>query len=145
MSEKPLPMSAKPFRILPEVTPANEHFWRGGARGELCFLRCRPCGEWIHPPSPVCPRCLAKDLEAAAVSGRARVLTFTVNHQPWIPGFPPPYVIAIVELPEQPGLRLTTNIVGCRPEDVRIDLAVRVVFEQHDGVYLPLFEPEERA
>ena len=138
-------MSEKLSRILPEITPANEHFWHGGARGELSFLRCRPCGEWIHPPSPVCPRCLAKDIAVAAVSGRARVLTFTVNHQPWIPGFPPPYVIAIVELPEQAGLRLTTNIVGCRPEDVRIDMAVRVVFEQHDAVYLPLFEPEERA
>ena len=135
-------MSDKPaFRILPEVTPENEHFWRGGARNELRFLRCRPCGEWIHPPTPVCPRCLGRDVAPEATSGRARVLTFTVNHQPWIPGFPPPYVIAIVELPEQAGLRLTTNLVGVRPEDVRIDMEVRVVFEQHGDVYLPLFEP----
>jgi len=138
-------VSEKPFSILPEVNPANEHFWRGGAENELRFLRCRPCGEWIHPPAPVCPRCLGKDVGPEAVSGRARVVTFTVNHQPWIPGFPPPYVIAIVELPEQAGLRLTTNLVGVLPEDVRIDLEVRVVFEQHDGVYLPLFAPVERA
>lgn len=134
-------MSEKPFRILPEVTPANEHFWRGGAQGELRFLRCRPCRTFIHPPAPVCPRCLAKDVAPEAVSGRARVLTFTVNHQPFVPGLPPPYVIAIVELPEQAGLRLTTNLVGIAPEDVRIDLEVRVVFEQHGDVYLPLFEP----
>jgi len=134
-------LSDAPFRILPEVTPANEHFWRGGAHDELRFLRCRPCREWIHPPSPVCPRCLAKDVAPEAVSGRARVLTFTVNHQLWIPGFPPPYVIAIVELPEQVGLRLTTNLVGIAPEDVRIDMDVRVVFEQHGDVYLPLFAP----
>ena len=54
-------------------------------------------------------------------------------------------MIAIVELPEQAGLRLTTNLVGVAPDDVRIDMDVRVVFEQHDGdVYLPLFEPVPR-
>ena len=33
-----------PFRILPRVGPENEHFWKGGAEGELRFLRCGPCG-----------------------------------------------------------------------------------------------------
>ena len=83
-----------------------------------------------------------------AVSGRATLVTYTVNHQPWIPGFDPPYVIAIVELDEQPGLRLTTNIVHCPIEDVHIGQRVRVVFEEEGGVFYPLFEPvlgERRA
>ncbi len=130
----------RPLRVLPRVTEQNRHFWTGGAQGELRFLRCRACRHWIHPPAPVCPACLARDPEVAAVSGRGRVATFTVNHQPWIPGFDPPYVIAIVELEEQAGLRLTTQLVGCRPEVPRIDQPVRVVFEQYDDVFLPLFE-----
>ena len=133
-------MSDKPARILPAVTEENEHFWCGGADGELRFLRCRACSTNVHPPAPVCPQCLARDLSTAAVSGRARVVTYTVNHQPWIPGFDPPYVIAIVALDEQPGLRLTTNIVGCDPEQVHIDARVRVVFEERDEVWVPLFE-----
>lgn len=133
-------MSERPTRILPQITPENEHYWTGGAAGELRLLRCE-CGHYIHPPSPICPVCLSKSLEVQAVSGRAELLTFTVNHQPWIPGFPPPYVVAIVEIEEQPGLRITTNIVNCAPEDVRIGMPVRVVFEQYDDVYLPLFEP----
>jgi len=132
----------QPFRVLPRVTEENRHFWTGGAKGELRFLRCRDCQHWIHPPAPVCPACLARDPEVAVASGRGRIVTFTVNHQPWIPGFEPPYVIAIVELEEQEGLRLTTQLVGCEPDAVRIDQAVRVVFEEHDGVFLPLFEPE---
>ncbi|MFI5317751.1 MAG: Zn-ribbon domain-containing OB-fold protein [Myxococcota bacterium] len=135
-------MTEPHFRILPAVTPENDHFWTGGAHGELRMLRCRACGTWIHPPAPNCPACLSRDREVAALSGRARVATYTVNHQPWIPGFPPPYVIAIVELPEQAGLRLTTNLVHCSPEEVWIGMPVRVVFERHDTVYLPLFEPE---
>ncbi len=130
-----------PFRVLPRVTPQNEHFWRGGADGRLRFLRCRACHTYIHPPSPVCPECLGKQLEPEAVSGRATVLTFTLNHQPWVPSPDHPYAIAIVEIEEQVGVRLMTNIVGCAAEDVRIGMPVRVVFEQREDVYFPLFEP----
>jgi uncharacterized OB-fold protein len=132
----------RPFRLLPQITPENEHYWKGGARGELVFLRCGACATWVHPPSPVCPSCLARELAPAAVSGRARLLTWTVNHHPWIPGFDPPYVVAIVEIEEQRGLRVTTNLVNCAPEQLRMDLPVRVLFEEReDGVFLPLFEP----
>ena len=134
-------MAEKPFRVLPRITPWNEHFWRGGAEGKLVFLRCRDCGIWIHPPSPVCPECHGKDLAPEAVSGRATVLTYTLNHQPWVPSPDHPYAIAIVEIEEQPGLRLMTNIVGCPAEQVRIGMPVRVVFEQHEDVHVPLFEP----
>ena len=131
-----------PFRILPQITPENEHYWKGGARGELCFLRCRDCATYVHPPSPVCPECLSRQLAPAAVSGSARLLTWTENYHPWIPGFDPPYLIAIVEILEQPGLRITTNLVNCQTESLRADLPVQVVFEERDGgVFLPLFEP----
>jgi uncharacterized OB-fold protein len=134
-------MTDKPFRVLPRVTPQNEHFWRGGAEGKLQFLRCSPCGSYVHPPAPVCGSCLSKDLAPEAVSGRATVATFTLNHQPWVPSPDHPYVIAIVEIEEQPDLRLMTNIVGCPPEDVHIGMAVTVEFEAHEDVFIPVFSP----
>lgn len=135
-------MSEKPFRIKPAVTDENEHFWQGGADGELRFLRCKACRSYIHPPAPICGECLTKDYAPEAVSGRARLVTYTVNHQPWIPGFDPPYVIAIVEIEEQPSVRLTTNLVNCEIDDIAIGMSLRVVFEQlDDETYLPLFEP----
>jgi hypothetical protein len=138
--------STQPFRVLPAVTPQNEHFWRGGAEGELRFLRCDDCGTWIHPPQPRCPNCLSKAVAPQAASGRGTVLTYTVNHQAWYPDLDPPYVVAIVELPEQDGLRLTTNIVNVEPDDVTFDMAVRVVFEEYPdkrgNVWLPFFEPD---
>jgi uncharacterized OB-fold protein len=134
-------VSQKPFRVLPRVTPWNEHFWRGGAQGELRFLRCTACRTFVHPPAPVCPECYGRALAPEAVSGRATVLTYTWNHQPWVPAPDHPYAIAIVELEEQPGLRLMTNIVGCTPETLSVGLPVRVVFEAHDDVWIPLFEP----
>jgi uncharacterized OB-fold protein len=138
MSEPPAP----PFRVLPAVDDATRPFWTGGEHGELRILRCRACGTWLHPPGPVCPVCLGTDLAPEATSGRAVVHTYTVNHQPWYPGLDPPYVVAIVALPEQEALRLTTNIVGCAPGDVRIGLPVRVTFDRYDDVWLPMFEPD---
>jgi len=80
------------------------------------------------------------------VSGRGVVAGFTVNHQQWLADFPPPYVIAVVALEEDDGARLTTNIVGCQGVQVRIGMAVRVLFEKAGDVYVPLFEPDpERA
>jgi uncharacterized OB-fold protein len=134
-------MDDKPFRVLPKLDTSNRHFWTGGEHGELRFLRCGACGCWIHPPGPVCPGCLSRDISPEAVSGYGRVHTYTVNHKAWYPGLEPPYVVAIVELPEQEGLRLTTNIVGCAPADVHVGMAVRVTFDRYDDVWLPLFAP----
>ncbi len=137
-----LTMPDKPFRILPRLNADNEFFWTSGADGKLRFRRCQDCGYYIHPATPICPECLSKRIETEVVSGRATLLTFTENHQPWIPGFPTPYVIAIVEMVEQEGLRLTTNIVGVPAEELVIGMPLRVKFESYDDVFIPLFEPE---
>ena len=94
--------------------------------------------------------CHSKRLASEAVSGKATLHTYSVNHQPWMPGPELPFVVAIVDIPEQAGLRLTTNIVNCPLDDVRDrHAAARDLFERHpdeDGdVYLPLFEPDADA
>ncbi len=135
-----------PFRILPELREETGFFWTAGGAGELRFLRCRDCGARIHPPLPICPMDHSKNLAPEPVSGRGTVCTFTINHQSWMPGPELPFVVAIVEIEEDPSIRLTTNIVGCRPEDVTIGMPVRVVFEHHPDdagdVWIPLFEPD---
>ena len=135
-----------PFRVLPYLTDHNRDFWTAGERGELRFWRCGDCGFYIHPPQPLCPRCHGKKLATEAVSGRATLASYTINHQPWMPGPELPFVVAIVEIVEQPLVRLTTNLVNCPPDQIHIGMPVRVVFEHHpdkDGdVYIPLFEPE---
>ncbi len=69
---------------------------------------------------------------------------FTVNRHQWLPGFEPPYAIAVVALDEDSSVRLTTNIVGCEPDDVHIGQEVTVRFEQQEEdpeIWVPLFEP----
>ena len=66
--------------------------------------------------------------------------TFTINYQPWAKDLVVPYVIARVRLDGVPGVYLTTNIVNCAPEEVAFDDKVRVVFDEQDGLFYPLFE-----
>jgi hypothetical protein len=127
-------------RPLPLVTSETRHFWQGGATGALVVLRCDRCGFWIHPPSPVCPTCHSSAVTPTPTTGRGFVYSFTVNHQPWIPGWETPYVIAIVELDDQPGMRLTTSI-DSTIDDVHIGMRVSVRFEHVADVYLPIFVP----
>ncbi len=135
MSEAPL------MRPLPVITDMNSYFWRSGGEG-LRILRCGGCDRYSHPYVGRCPSCGSRDVKPQTVSGRATVVGFTVNHQPWFPHVPVPYVIAYVELEEQSDIRLATNIVNCPVEDVAIGMKVKVVFEkQDDDIYIPLFEP----
>jgi acetyl-CoA acetyltransferase len=47
----------------------------------------------------------------------------------------------VVAVEEDPRVRVTTNIIGCDPGQVRVGMRVRVVFEHAEDVWLPLFEP----
>jgi uncharacterized OB-fold protein len=127
-------------RVLPRLDPDNRFFWTAGAEGQLRFLRCQDCATFVHPPHPVCRKCLSEKVVPEAVAGTGVVDTFTINYQEWRPGLEVPYVIARVAIDGAPGVYLTTNIVGSPVEAVQIGDAVRVKFEQHGEVYLPLFE-----
>jgi len=133
----PLAMS----RTLPRIDDLNRDFWTGGAWGELRIYRCTSCGLWIHPPLGMCRRCHSRSVRPEAVSGRGTIFALSVNHHPWKPGLPLPYLVALVELVEQADVRLVSNIVNCPLDSVSIGQPVRVVFERHDDIYLPLFEP----
>jgi uncharacterized OB-fold protein len=133
-------MSGPPHRVLPPTAGPTGFFWTSGADGELRFLRCSSCSYFIHPPTSYCPQCGNRDAAPHETSGRGTVYSFTVNHQPW-DGDGDPYVIGVVELDEQPGLRLMTNIVDVAADEVRIGMPVEVVFEGHGDVHLPLFRP----
>jgi acetyl-CoA acetyltransferase/uncharacterized OB-fold protein len=128
-------------RPLPELTLASEWFWTSGADGVLRIQGCEDCGRLVHPPTPACPSCRSRSSKPVAVSGRGTVVGFTINAHQWHPDFEPPYVIANIALAEDPSVHLTTNVVGCAPADVAIGQEVAVRFEQHEDVWLPLFEP----
>jgi uncharacterized OB-fold protein len=114
---------------LPRPTPVSREFWEGARRHELRLQRCSGCGEHVFYPRVLCPNCLADGLEWVTASGRGKVHSYTVVRRAMHPSFRPdvPYVYAVVALEEGP--HMPTNIVGCSPEDVSIDMPVEVEFD----------------
>ena len=138
------PLTAAEIPPVPDPTDVTQFFWDGVRRHTLLILRCQACGHFVHYPRVVCNRCLSTDLAPEPVSGQATLYSYTVVMQAFHPYFVDriPYVLAVVELPEEPGLRLTTNIVDCPEERLAIGMAVEVVFtEVAPGLTLPLFRP----
>jgi len=127
-------------RKLPLLNAETRPFWTGGEVGELRMHRCGDCLRYFHPPAPVCRDCTSLNVGPVPVSGRGHVLTFTINRQAWAPELADSYVVAIVELEEQEGLRFLSNIVNCPAEAVAIGMPVSVVFERVEDVWIPLFE-----
>lgn len=136
------------FRLLPEPEDANVPYWTGGENDELLIMHCDGCGHYFHPPAPVCWRCRSLDVAPKAVSGRGRIASFTINVQTWLPTMPPPYVVVLVDLEEEPDTRVFSQLVDVDPQSVAIGDEVQVFFEHWKPekgaeVWLPLFRRVE--
>jgi uncharacterized protein len=129
---------------LPYIHPETEPYWSAAKRHELEIQRCRTCGRYYFYPRDLCPSCFSSDVEWAMVSGRGTLYSFTICHRP-LPGFEDdgPYNISLVELEE--GARMMSTIVECTQADLRIGMAVEVVFDDvTEEVTLPRFRPIKR-
>jgi len=119
-------------------------FWAGCNRGELLMQRCAACKKFRWLPRPMCPFCNSLEREWTKMSGKGKVYSWTIITHPVHPAAVSrvPYNVVQVQLDEDPDLILVTNLVGIGNEDIRIDIPVQVVFEEHEpGVKLPKFKP----
>jgi uncharacterized protein len=126
-------------RVEPVINENSAAFWTGGALDELRIMRCRACQFWIHPPKANCPSCWSTEIGPEVVSGSGSIWSFTCNRLTAEGDSGEPPIIAEVELFEQPGLCLLTNMVDVALRDVRIGMAVHVQFEQTGDSWIPVF------
>ena len=129
---KPLPVPDS------ESTP----FWDGMREEKLMLQRCASSGEHLFPPVTFCPGSLERP-EWVQASGRGTVFSWIVVRHPVprdIYAEDVPYVVAIVALEE--GCRMTGNIIGCAPEEVRAGMPVEILFNRvTPEITLPAFRP----
>jgi uncharacterized OB-fold protein len=127
---------------IPNINGDTKEFWVGCKKHELRFQKCKACGHVRWPASIICPVCYSEETEWIIAGGKGRVYTFVVYHVAYHPGFENdlPYVVADVEMEEGP--RLLTNIVGCRPDEVRCEMPVEVTWDDITEEFsLPKFRP----
>jgi hypothetical protein len=96
-------------------------------------------------PASHLDRCQSMELLPERVSGQAQLYGYTWATQAFHPYFVDklPYCSAVVELAEDAGVRMTTNIIDCPRDEVRTGMRVEVLFrEVAPGLVLPLFRPD---
>jgi uncharacterized protein len=129
---------------MPAANAETAGWWEAAAEHRLVVQRCTACGHLRHPPGPVCPACRSTASEWTAVAGTGTVYTFSIVRQAFIASLQErlPYVVAVVELDDAPGIRLVTNVVEVDPEGVAIGMPVDVVWEDMGPeLALPRFRP----
>ena len=127
---------------LPQPSAVSQEFWAGLQKREIRLPRCRQCQKLVFYPRTICPHCMAMEFDWVKVSGNGKVYSFTIVRRAMIPAFQEgtPYVLAIVELDEGP--RVTTNIVNCGVDAVRVDMPVRATYDDVTAdITLLKFEP----
>lgn len=142
----------EPTFLLPDLDDDSAGFWEGCAAGELRVQRCNVCSHRQFPPRQMCPACQSFDLGWEPVSGRATVWSFVIAHPPLLPAYAElaPYNVIVVELDEDPSLRMVGNLVASdnatinslSPDAIEVGQRVRVVFQRvSDHVSLPRWVP----
>jgi uncharacterized OB-fold protein len=136
--------SAAQFPPQPAPDVDSEPFWAATADGRLALCRCSECRIWLQPPLERCRVCEAAT-SFEPVAGTGRVYSFIVQRQASVVGYLDalPYVVALVELDEQLGLRLPSRLVGVEPDDVTVGMRVAVEFTALPGgdYTVPVFRP----
>lgn len=142
------PLEGVPLPDLDGLPDYEEGFWQGARSRELRLQQCSDCLVFRHLPTPMCPHCHSITYSWRPVSGRGSVYSFVVVQYPVHPairdGGQVPYNISLIELEEQEGLRICSNVLNIEPENIYIGMPVRVRFMAPAGqedVVLPLFEP----
>ena len=142
------PLEGVPLPDLDLLPDYERGFWEGTEAGELRIQQCSGCGLFRHLPMPMCPQCSSLEYGWTRVSGRGFVYSYVIVRHPVHPAIAEkeqvPYNVCMIELEEQEGLRICSNVLNIAPEDIHINLPVEVsLFPATDnpGVVLPVFLP----
>jgi len=143
--------AAKPFRNMPAPVLSDPYadartqpFWDAAKREELVAPKCGNCGTFRMPPTRFCANCLSEELVYEPIPGTGTVFTFIVVRHPLNPRAADyvPFMPAAIDADGAPGIRFISNVVDCEPEDVKIGMRVKVVWNHvNDALTLPFWAP----
>lgn len=104
-----------------------EQFYKFLAQQKLMAGKCRQCGKIHLPPRPLCDKCFSQEFEWIPVSGKGKLLTYTVIHvAPQQFQDLAPYAVGIIKL--ENGLKIPGMISGARQEQLKIGMDLTIDF-----------------
>ena len=129
---------------LPDLEIDTAPFWEGCKQHRLLVQRCKRCGEYRHPPSPVCHQCHSFEHEYVESVGTGEVFTFTIVRHPVMPQLNDvvPYNVVVVRLLDCGGAKIISNVVGVPNDAIAIGMRVEVIWDNVCPDFaLPRFQP----
>jgi len=125
-------------RPTPVPDQASQPFFDAAREGKFLLKYCPTCNRYLVPAAEVCDSCFDSDIGWRESSGKGTIYSFVLNHQVVHPGFKDlvPYSVIVVELEEGP--RFTSTYDGPNDE-IKVDMPVRVTFEDLGEVSVPQF------
>lgn len=109
-------------------TPAR--YWREiPQRYRYEGAKCKETGEIFFPPRLINPSTKSSNFEKINLKTEGKIITYTVVHvAPAHFRDLVPYAVAIVELDD--GVRITSMIADCDPDDLKAGTKVRIEFRK---------------
>ena len=131
----------------PDISMDHEskNFWKGFLQKRLLINRCQDCGNYIHLPRPMCPKCWSEKVAPTEVSGKGTLHLLYLLHQEGSGTPENPYPMASVELVEQERLRMTATLVNCARKDMHVGMPVELIWIDYKGAPIPAFQPASGA
>ncbi|WP_456326237.1 Zn-ribbon domain-containing OB-fold protein [Palaeococcus sp. (in: euryarchaeotes)] len=116
-------------------------YWRHfKEKYRMVGTKCKECGEIYFPPRQVCPKCGSREMEDVQLSGKGKVLSWTIVRNP-PSGFEyfRPYPLALIELEEGPIVLAQLTDVDENQIDfgMEVEMVTRKIREfEEDGLIL---------
>ena len=104
-----------------------EQFYKFLSQQKLMAGRCIKCGKIHLPPRPICENCLSQDFEWIQITGKGKLLTYTIIHvAPQQFQTLTPYAVGIVQL--ENGLKIPGMINCVKQEQLKIGMELTLDF-----------------
>ena len=121
--------------VLPKQSPVpddlSKPFWDACNEDRLLIQNCVACDRMQFPPEQSCAKCGSSELHWREVSGNGRVNGYCVMHDSRVKllQVDQPFNIAVIELEDDPDVKMFSHLPGTKPDEVTTGASVRVEFQ----------------
>lgn len=139
-------MNAASFPIPDLELPALRPFWSAAAQQRLEMPRCAQCQAFNWYPADTCAHCKHTNFKWVELAPHGTLFSWSVVQRPLFPPYAAiaPYIPALVEITDAPGIRLVTRLVDADPLTLVIGVPIEIIFADltypntSSGVMAPL-------
>ena len=99
--------------------------------GYLLTNKCERCDLSFFPRRAKCINCLEEDkLKNTTLSKSGKLYTYSTIYR-GTPYFNVPYMVGYIDFEEE-GIRVFSQLTGCKPEELEVGMEMELVFEEMD-------------